>query len=51
MHKLEAETGINYVLCQMAFGDMTYDEAANSIGLFAGEVMPALSAPAGAAAS
>ena len=36
---------INYVLCQMAFGDMTYDEAANSIGLFARKVTPALSAP------
>ncbi len=39
-----AETGCNYVVGQFAFGDMTLDEALNSIGLFAGEVMPALRA-------
>lgn len=40
---LHAETGINYVLCQMVFGDITYDDAANSIRLFAREVMPTFS--------
>jgi alkanesulfonate monooxygenase SsuD/methylene tetrahydromethanopterin reductase-like flavin-dependent oxidoreductase (luciferase family) len=37
-----AETGCNYVVGQFAFGDMTCNEALHSIGLFAGEVMPAL---------
>ena len=41
LEKLEAETGVNYVLGQMVFGDMTFDEAASSIRLFAREVMPA----------
>jgi alkanesulfonate monooxygenase SsuD/methylene tetrahydromethanopterin reductase-like flavin-dependent oxidoreductase (luciferase family) len=41
MEKLHAEAGVNYVLCQMAFGDITYDEAAHSMRLFAREVMPA----------
>jgi len=34
--------GINYCLCRMAFGDLSYDEAAQSVELFAREVMPAL---------
>jgi alkanesulfonate monooxygenase SsuD/methylene tetrahydromethanopterin reductase-like flavin-dependent oxidoreductase (luciferase family) len=38
---LERETGVNYVLAQMTFGDMTFEEAASSIRLFGSEVMPA----------
>ena len=37
---LQAETGINYVLGQMVFGDMSADDATNSLRLFAREVMP-----------
>jgi len=39
--RLERETGVNYVLCQMVFGDMNFSDAAHSIELFAREVMPA----------
>jgi alkanesulfonate monooxygenase SsuD/methylene tetrahydromethanopterin reductase-like flavin-dependent oxidoreductase (luciferase family) len=39
--QLRAETGVNYVLCQMAFGEMREEDAARSIELFAREVMPA----------
>jgi len=38
---LREETGVNYVLCQMVFGDMREEDAARSIELFAREVMPA----------
>jgi alkanesulfonate monooxygenase SsuD/methylene tetrahydromethanopterin reductase-like flavin-dependent oxidoreductase (luciferase family) len=38
---LARDTGVNYVLCQMVFGDMNFDDAAHSIRLFAREVMPA----------
>lgn len=38
--RLQDETGINYVLGQMVFGDMKADDAANSLRLFAREVMP-----------
>jgi alkanesulfonate monooxygenase SsuD/methylene tetrahydromethanopterin reductase-like flavin-dependent oxidoreductase (luciferase family) len=38
--RLQQETGINYVLGQMVFGDMNGDDAANSLQLFAREVMP-----------
>jgi alkanesulfonate monooxygenase SsuD/methylene tetrahydromethanopterin reductase-like flavin-dependent oxidoreductase (luciferase family) len=39
-----AETGCNYVVGQLAFGDLTLDECLRSIGLFASAVMPALHA-------
>ncbi len=39
-----AETQCNYVVGQFAFGDMTREEALHSIGLFVGEVMPAVRA-------
>ncbi len=39
--QLEREAGINYVLCQMLFGDMNFVDASHSIQLFAREVMPA----------
>ena len=37
--RLEREAGVNYVLCQMAFGDMNFSDASHSIELFAKEVM------------
>ena len=39
--KLEREAGVNYVLCQMVFGDMSFADATHSIDLFAKDVMPA----------
>jgi alkanesulfonate monooxygenase SsuD/methylene tetrahydromethanopterin reductase-like flavin-dependent oxidoreductase (luciferase family) len=39
--QLEREAGINYVLCQMVFGDMSLSDARRSIELFARDVMPA----------
>lgn len=41
MSKLERESGVNYVLCQTMFGDMSFADATHSIDLFAKEVMPA----------
>jgi len=38
--RLQSETGINYVLGQMVFGDMNADDAANSLRLFSREVIP-----------
>ena len=35
------EGGVNYVVCDLAFGDITLDEAMRSVELFAKEVMPA----------
>lgn len=45
---LQEESGVNYVLAQMMFGDMSYEEAATSIELFAREVMPAFASKAAA---
>jgi alkanesulfonate monooxygenase SsuD/methylene tetrahydromethanopterin reductase-like flavin-dependent oxidoreductase (luciferase family) len=39
--RLQAETGVNYLLGQMVFGDMSEADAAHSLTLFAREVMPA----------
>jgi alkanesulfonate monooxygenase SsuD/methylene tetrahydromethanopterin reductase-like flavin-dependent oxidoreductase (luciferase family) len=44
------ETRCNYLVGQFALGDLTLEESLRSIGLFAGEVMPALRAKAPAAA-
>lgn len=41
MERLEREAGVNYVLCQTMFGDMSFGDATHSIDLFAKEVMPA----------
>jgi alkanesulfonate monooxygenase SsuD/methylene tetrahydromethanopterin reductase-like flavin-dependent oxidoreductase (luciferase family) len=41
LENLQQETGVNYVLAQLVFGDMRYEEAASSIRLFGREVMPA----------
>ena len=42
--RLQAESGVNYLLGQMMFGDLSYEEASGSIRLFAQEVMPAFAA-------
>jgi alkanesulfonate monooxygenase SsuD/methylene tetrahydromethanopterin reductase-like flavin-dependent oxidoreductase (luciferase family) len=34
--------GINYCICRLAFGDLTFEESKRSVELFAQEVMPAL---------
>jgi alkanesulfonate monooxygenase SsuD/methylene tetrahydromethanopterin reductase-like flavin-dependent oxidoreductase (luciferase family) len=34
------EAGLNYILCRFAFGDITGDEALNSIELFTRHVNP-----------
>jgi alkanesulfonate monooxygenase SsuD/methylene tetrahydromethanopterin reductase-like flavin-dependent oxidoreductase (luciferase family) len=41
VRRLQDETGINYLLCQMVFGDLGRDDAQTSLQLFAREVMPA----------
>ena len=41
LRALQAESGVNYVLCRFAFGDMTRVEAMRSVDLFTREVMPA----------
>jgi hypothetical protein len=37
-----ADSGVNYLVGQMAFGDLTLDEMLRSIELFSAKVMPAL---------
>ena len=34
-------TGVNYYVCDFAFGTITHEEAMRSVELFAREVMPA----------
>jgi len=46
--KLQADSGVNYVLGQMMFGTMSPANAATSIRLFAQEVMPAFASRAAA---
>lgn len=36
----EAESGFNYFVSRMAYGDLTFQESARSLDLFAAEVMP-----------
>jgi alkanesulfonate monooxygenase SsuD/methylene tetrahydromethanopterin reductase-like flavin-dependent oxidoreductase (luciferase family) len=38
-----ATAGINYCICRLAFGDLSFEESARSVELMAKEVMPALS--------
>ena len=38
------DAGLNYILCRFAFGDITGDEALNSIALFTRYVMPDITA-------
>lgn len=35
-----ADSGCNYMLCRFAYGDLSYDEAAGSLEMFVGEVLP-----------
>jgi alkanesulfonate monooxygenase SsuD/methylene tetrahydromethanopterin reductase-like flavin-dependent oxidoreductase (luciferase family) len=37
-------SGINYLACRFAFGDLSFEESRRSLDLFAAEVMPALAA-------
>jgi alkanesulfonate monooxygenase SsuD/methylene tetrahydromethanopterin reductase-like flavin-dependent oxidoreductase (luciferase family) len=39
-----ADSGVNYLVGQMAFGDLTLDEMLRSVELFSSDVMPALRA-------
>jgi alkanesulfonate monooxygenase SsuD/methylene tetrahydromethanopterin reductase-like flavin-dependent oxidoreductase (luciferase family) len=41
-----AESGANYLVCQLAFGDLSLDEMVHSVRLFAERVMPACTAAA-----
>jgi alkanesulfonate monooxygenase SsuD/methylene tetrahydromethanopterin reductase-like flavin-dependent oxidoreductase (luciferase family) len=41
-HERHAQIGMNYVMAQLVFGDMTLAESLHSIGLFTERVMPAL---------
>ena len=34
--------GINYCICRLAFGDLSFEQSRRSVELFAKEVMPAL---------
>jgi alkanesulfonate monooxygenase SsuD/methylene tetrahydromethanopterin reductase-like flavin-dependent oxidoreductase (luciferase family) len=42
LHRQIAEAGVNYLPCQMVFGDMTFEECRRSTALFAAGVMPGL---------
>ena len=39
---LAAESGVNYLVCRMAFGDLSYAESARTVELLTREVLPAL---------
>jgi alkanesulfonate monooxygenase SsuD/methylene tetrahydromethanopterin reductase-like flavin-dependent oxidoreductase (luciferase family) len=39
--RLQTDSGVNYVLGQMMFGNLSFEQASQSISLFAREVMPA----------
>ena len=39
------DCGVNYLVGQMAFGDLSLDEMLRSVELFSRSVMPALRAP------
>jgi alkanesulfonate monooxygenase SsuD/methylene tetrahydromethanopterin reductase-like flavin-dependent oxidoreductase (luciferase family) len=47
LRKQLAEARPNYLVCRFAFGDMTLAESLNSLELFARDVRPELSLPAG----
>jgi len=42
VRQMEQETGLNYLLCRFAFGDLSFEESLRSTELFAREVMPAM---------
>ena len=39
---LAEESGVNYLVCRMAFGDLSYEESARTVELLTQEVLPAL---------
>ncbi len=41
LRRMIDESGVNYILCRFAFGDLARDEALQSVRLFTSEVMPA----------
>jgi alkanesulfonate monooxygenase SsuD/methylene tetrahydromethanopterin reductase-like flavin-dependent oxidoreductase (luciferase family) len=41
MRKADAVSTVNYSICRLAYGDLSFEEAGRSIELFATEVMPA----------
>lgn len=42
MATLAADSGANYLVCRMAFGDMSYEESARTVDLLTREVLPTL---------
>jgi alkanesulfonate monooxygenase SsuD/methylene tetrahydromethanopterin reductase-like flavin-dependent oxidoreductase (luciferase family) len=44
--RLQQASGLNYLLCRFAFGDLSYAESMRSVELFARDVLPQCSAPA-----
>jgi hypothetical protein len=42
LHDDNNVAGINYCICRLAFGDLSFAESARSLELFSKEVMPAL---------
>jgi alkanesulfonate monooxygenase SsuD/methylene tetrahydromethanopterin reductase-like flavin-dependent oxidoreductase (luciferase family) len=46
--RLREDSGVNYVLGQMMFGNLSFEQASNSMQLFAREVVPAFAARAAA---
>jgi alkanesulfonate monooxygenase SsuD/methylene tetrahydromethanopterin reductase-like flavin-dependent oxidoreductase (luciferase family) len=40
LHRHVAESGVNYVLLQLAFGSLTHEQEVRTLELFAAEVMP-----------
>jgi alkanesulfonate monooxygenase SsuD/methylene tetrahydromethanopterin reductase-like flavin-dependent oxidoreductase (luciferase family) len=46
--QLREDSGVNYVLGQMMFGNLSFEQASNSMQLFAREVVPAFAARAAA---
>jgi alkanesulfonate monooxygenase SsuD/methylene tetrahydromethanopterin reductase-like flavin-dependent oxidoreductase (luciferase family) len=51
IEQLAAESGVNYVVAQMVFGSIGYDDAARSLRLFGREVIPAFATAAAATAA
>ena len=39
---LAADSGVNYLVCRMAFGDLSYEESARTVELLTSQVLPAL---------
>ena len=42
MAALAADAGVNYLVCRMAFGDLSYEESARTVDLLTREVLPGL---------